>query len=577
MAIRSCRPSLVSAALCGMLASLFTPVLHAQIATAPNPPQVGSSAVATADPPIARPTTRPCVVTLFSNFAFDNFNNQDFNYTPPQECRGPWSKVVFTGDFSIQPGVQYDRTAAVFLNGVNIYYGTTPEPLQTATDTWHVERDLTDYSSILKSAQQGYVTLGNEVNVDGLNSVIFGTGKLEFYPADFRNPAPETADQVQTLAPGIMSLSESTPALTTSLTFPRNTERAYMDVIAQSQYIEEQWFLCVPTSVSVELGDCPNTAFRQVQVNIDGKPAGIAPVYPWIFTGGIDPGLWVPIPGVQTLNFVPYRIELTPFAGLLSDGEPHSVSLGVFNVYNYFNVVGSVLIYQDHGTQQTSGDVIEDTLGAAPSPAVTNAITTDNSGNVSGSTTVTNSQTFTITGYVNTSHGRVTTTVHQSAQFSNLTNVVSNATEFAQDATQTSTLVSDVTSRNGILVTGHQSSFSYPITVNFTETLQPNYNIQQTSTIDQKYQRNDTFTFEGLPVLSTSVSNEVKPADTATFIFNPAQGSYSLGANSNQSSSQTYTYRDSVGKCYSKTVEAAANVVTRVEDNQQCQGPFGQH
>jgi len=55
-----------------------------------------------------------------------------------------------------------------------------------------------------------------------------------------------------------------------------------------------------------------NTAFRESEVTIDGNPAGVAPVYPWIFTGGIDPELWIPIPGVQTLNFKPYRVNLTP-------------------------------------------------------------------------------------------------------------------------------------------------------------------------------------------------------------------------------------------------------------------------
>ena len=55
--------------------------------------------------------------------------------------------------------------------------------------------------------------------------------------------------------------------------------------------------------------------FREAEVSIDGTPAGVAPVYPWIFTGGIDPFLWQPIPGVHTLNFEPYRVDLTPFAG----------------------------------------------------------------------------------------------------------------------------------------------------------------------------------------------------------------------------------------------------------------------
>src|SRR5580658_3261418 len=188
---------------------------------------VGSSLVATADPAIQRPNTRHCEVTLLTDQAFDDFNNKDFDFTPPSSCQGPWSKVIFTGDFSIQPGVQFDRTGQVFFAGVNIYFGTTAEPLQSQTDTWHVERDLTDYSSLFKTAQTGYASLGNIVGADGLTSTIFGTFKLEFFQADFVNPAPRTADLVLPLPDngnGAAGLNSTTPELTQTFTLPKNIE-----------------------------------------------------------------------------------------------------------------------------------------------------------------------------------------------------------------------------------------------------------------------------------------------------------------------------------------------------------------
>jgi len=72
-------------------------------------------------------------------------------------------------------------------------------------------------------------------------------------------------------------------------------------------------------------------------VTIDGTPAGIAPVAPWIFTGGIDPFLWFPLPGVQTLNFIPYRVDLTPFAATLSNGQQHTIALSVCNANTWFS------------------------------------------------------------------------------------------------------------------------------------------------------------------------------------------------------------------------------------------------
>jgi hypothetical protein len=299
------------------------------------------------------------VVTLLSNQAFDNFNNQPFSYTPPAACPGPWSKVVFEGDFSIQAGVQYDRTAEVFLGNVDIYFGTTAEPLQSVSDTWHVERDLTDYTALFKSPQAGFASLGNLIE-PGLNSIIFGTFTLEFYPADFANPAPRTADTVLPIpdnSNGPSAIDSSSPELTQSFTLPTNIEGAYLDVFAQSQNQEEQWFLCVPDSLAPTLGDCHNTSFREVEITIDGTPAGVAPVYPWIYTGGIDPYLWIPIPGVQTLNFKPYRVDLTPFAGELSNGQQHTVGVSVYNAYGYFNTDAVLLLFQDHGSKTVSGEV----------------------------------------------------------------------------------------------------------------------------------------------------------------------------------------------------------------------------
>ena len=81
---------------------------------------------------------------------------------------------------------------------------------------------------------------------------------------------------------------------------------AYLDVIAQSQSNDEFWYLCVPNDLAGQLESCGSTGFRETEITIDGIPAGVAPVYPWIYTGGIDPYLWEPIPGVQTLNFKPY-------------------------------------------------------------------------------------------------------------------------------------------------------------------------------------------------------------------------------------------------------------------------------
>lgn len=541
----------------------------AQSVSASGEYQIGTSLEATADPIVPRPHTAPCVVTLLSNQAFADFNNKPFTYAPPTSCPGPWSKVVFTGDFSIQPGVQFDRTAEVFLGNVDIYFGTTAEPLQSVTDTWHVERDLTDYGALFKTSQSGFASLGNLIE-PGLNSVIFGTFTLEFYPANFANPAPRTFDAVLPIpnnSNGTFSVATGTPELSQTFTLPTNIEGAYVDVFAQSQNQEEQWFLCVPNSLASTLNDCQDTSFREVEVSIDGTPAGVAPVYPWIYTGGIDPYLWIPIPGVQTLNFKPYRVDLTPFAAELSNGQQHTLGISVYNAYQYFSTDAVLLLYQDHGSNQVTGQVTQNTL-TPPSPDVINTVSI-NGGVGSGTITTSNTHNFTISGYVNTSHGRVVTTVDEAVNFKNVTNVaLTTAPAEIQNEVQSSTVDAKTTTQDGFFVFSKEVHVSYPFTINLTDTSLPNGSIPQVTSLDQKYLVEETDKLEGFPIFHSQVSNEVSSQDSTEFIF--ANGGYSLGPSSGQSSAQTYIYQDSDGACYSRTVTAADLKLTNVENQKEC-------
>ena len=94
------------------------------------------------------------------------------------------------------------------------------------------------------------------------------------------------------------------------------------------------------------------------------------------------------MPGVQTLNFVPYRVDLTPFAATLDDGNQHTISLSVFNADDYFSATASLLLYLDHGSTQVSGAVTQNTL-TAPSPSISEKLDVSRNGNVSGTVSTT--------------------------------------------------------------------------------------------------------------------------------------------------------------------------------------------
>jgi len=538
--------------------------------------QIGAQFTVTAEPLVPRPHGEPCVVPLFANyqFAFFSETNQTFQFTPPGNCTGPWEKVVFEMDVSENGGVQFDRTASLYLANANLYFGTTPEPLATLTNTWHVERDITDYSALLATPQQGTMVLQN-CTTDCpppyntfLNGVFTVSADLEFYPAERGHDGKPSGkddrgddhgqrrpDQVLPLlqsngSGGVnlpATLGSPTDQLSTTFTLPTNTERAYLDVISQSQSADEQWYACFPNDLSNinDLFGCGNTDFRESEITIDGQPAGIAPVSPWVFTGFL-PDQWVPIPGAQTLEFVPYRVDITPFASVLSNGQPHTVGLSVFNDYGYFSATASLLLFLDSGSTQITGAVTKNTL-AAPSPVVTENL--QGTSTVTGTIAVTSDRNYTIAGYVNTSHGKVSTAITQHQNFSSTQTIDFDNVNFTvldqntslDNSVDTKTTVS---SDEGTVVT--RDNFSFPITLDVVYPVSSSpFGLTVATT--QKYHTSNQVALDGYVVHSASTTNSVSASDVS-----PA------------SSSQTYTFSDSDGGSYSCHIATANNRLTSV-------------
>ncbi|MGC2246961.1 MAG: peptide-N4-asparagine amidase [Terriglobales bacterium] len=532
---------------------------------------VGSSNTATADPPVPHPNTRPCKVVLFKHQRFADFNAKPFSYTPPAACPAPWAKVILVGDFSVTAGIQYDRTANIWLGSANIYFGTSSEPDPSDARHWQIQRDLTDYSSIFTTAQGGTADIGNLVNKT-YTGVIFGTVTMEFYPPSPKAPAPVTADQVIAFSGGptggTVALDTTgqccQPSLAQTLTLPTNIQRAYLDVFAQSQNYDEFWYTCVPNDVSGELESCPNTAFRESEITIDGTPAGVAPVYPWIYTGGIDPYLWFPIPGVQTLNFVPYRVDLTPFAAMLDDGNQHTISMSVYNADDYFSATASLLLYLDHGSTQLTGAVTQNTL-TAPSPTITEKVHASRNGNVGGTVKTASAHDFTISGYVNTSAGTVTTTLAQNIDFSNLQKFTINGDTYEQDITQGTNIDSTTTVVDSAGTHVNDVSTGWPMSMDIVLLFNPDGSGTQTTTVNQNYSVQAKGTLNGNVVSFSVLNNSVTPTDALEF-----NSSFQITGNENQSSAQNYYDYDISGYCYSKSLTAANNILTSISSGQGC-------
>ena len=144
-------------------------------------------------------------------------------------------------------------------------------------------------------------------------------------------------------------------------------------MLASGNSAEEFWYTNVPTEYVNTFPDNPGwlygySPFREVQLLIDGKLAGVSWPFPLLFTGGVDPGLWRPIVGIDACDLPTFDIDITPWLPLLCDGKSHNFGLKVVGfdssaaanigaVRENWWVTGAVFIWLDKHGHQTSGSV----------------------------------------------------------------------------------------------------------------------------------------------------------------------------------------------------------------------------
>jgi hypothetical protein len=537
----------------GMLATCFA--AEAQVVIAP-PPTVGSSNPVSAEPLVTRPATTPCKVSLFQNLEFNDYNSRTYAYTPPTACPGPWAKVVFSMDVTVTAGVQYDRSSQVFLNNVTLFRGTTAEPAPGFSPSWHVERDVTDLSAVFGTAAAGEADIQNIVN-STYTGIVYANAELDFYPASETVPAAVTPNVVLPVYAGDASnIYQAASPLTEAITFPLNTTQVYLDVTEQAQSDEEFWYYYTPNAqVAPYFEAQEGTALREIDVTIDGTPAGLAPRKPYIFTGGIDPNLWIPITGAQTLDLKPYRINLTPFAGLLTDGKPHTFVINDVNQLSYSLITGNLLVYTDPGGATVTGAVVSNTLTPLPATTVTSNVDLDSDGNGTAEVSEGLLRTFAISGYVNTSQGKVTTTVAETVNFVNDQQLTNSSTSNVTLESLTSTVDATVTTVTPSATTTQLTHTSNPlqVVIGFAQNTDGTYN--QTTTADMKEQNNLT----GPGSFNSNAQEEVTSTDALTF-----DASFDFLGSYGQASEGTYFANDSAGNTYSSTLTASDNVLTGV-------------
>jgi hypothetical protein len=241
--------------------------------------------------------------------------------------------------------------------------------------------------------------------------------------------------------PSAYIIPEQGPAKN-SLAIPRNAQRAIFSISACGQADEEFWWSNVPSSTTKTFGNNTLSGFspwREAQLWIDDKLAGTAWPFPIIFTGGVVPGFWRPVVGIDAYDLREDEIDISPWLPLLSDGQAHSYEIRVVGlvdgpngeakispVGNYWIVSGKLFLWLDQAGKATTGPP-PTVLSPPPSFSVESSITkSGDDKNDTLSYKVTASREFVVTGSVTTSEGTKPVEWRQSLSFSNTGNVSSN-------------------------------------------------------------------------------------------------------------------------------------------------------
>ncbi|KAL1965615.1 hypothetical protein VTN77DRAFT_5292 [Rasamsonia byssochlamydoides] len=296
------------------------------------------------------------------------------NYEPPA-CDFDTVRINLT---VTSQGRQYDRLALMFLGDTEVFRTSTAEPTINGI-IWTYIKEMSQYLALWKSPQKLIFDLGNLID-----STYTGPYNVTLTASFTKENNVRVADVILPIS-SRQSANNASSAFTVpsdnatvALNIPQNASRATVSISACGQSTEEFWWSNV---LSQDTDDFDSTVgelygyspFREIQLLIDGVLAGVVWPFPIIFTGGVAPGFWRPIVGIDAFDLREPEIDISPFLPLLTDGKAHSFQIKVAglntppngsvmltqSVGSYWVVTGKVFVYLDDGTADNSVNASE--------------------------------------------------------------------------------------------------------------------------------------------------------------------------------------------------------------------------
>ncbi|KAI1428444.1 peptide N-acetyl-beta-D-glucosaminyl asparaginase amidase A-domain-containing protein [Xylaria sp. FL1777] len=340
-----------------------------------------------ATPPRSDLNTPACRQLVFTHDFANSYGSPYVGYyIPPSDC--VYTTTIFNLSV-VSEGRQYDRLATLWLGDVEVWRTSTAMPTQTGIH-WSFQKDMTIWDVLLRSQdpQKIIFELNNIIDGDRYTGLFNATLEALYFD-DFYESKGGLHPAEHIYAISTLSSSNNTTSLfslpeddgVVNLTLPRNTRTAVVSIMASGNAAEEFWFTNVPTEYINTFPENEGwlygySPFREVQLLIDDQLAGVSWPFPILFTGGVDPGAWRPIVGIDAYELPSFEIDVTPWLGLLTDGEPHNFALrvvgydtstkdGIGPVGENWWVSGSVFVWLGKAGEQTT---TKDFKSEIPSP-----------------------------------------------------------------------------------------------------------------------------------------------------------------------------------------------------------------
>ncbi|KAH8685586.1 peptide N-acetyl-beta-D-glucosaminyl asparaginase amidase A-domain-containing protein [Tricladium varicosporioides] len=516
------------------------------------------------------------------------------SYSPPK-CK--FNRVVM--NFTVTSrGRQFDRLALMYFNDTEVWRTSTAEPTVNGI-RWEYVKDMTEYLYFWNSPQTLIFDLGNLINdiyTGPFNTTLTATF---FTSEEIVDPAsliiPISARKGSANSASVFMVPGDNATNTVSI--PRNANRAVFSISACGQATEEFWWgnvlqSNINTFVPVDGTLYGYSPFREVQVLIDGQLAGVQWPFPVIFTGGVVPGLWRPIVGIDAFDLREHEIDITPWLPILCDGKEHSFEIRVVGIIDdgktsgtltqtvgsSWYVTGKIFIWQDSASSITTGRQ-PTILLPAPVISLSQKLTQNSTGaNETLEYTTDVTRQLSISSLLTTQAGTRLVTWTQSLSVKNY----GRYTDFGavQLNNQTTTGLDQSTGS-----TYYKSSYSYPLYANTTYLVQPSGNFTIDATLsfglDLATQGSPVFPSGLQPFAYVPASSSLVPGFSGTNLHTTQSGSahYFGSPPTGTSSGFGSTEQDFVFKgvgvngqtsdveLYSRSVKAVNGTVTRDKES----------